>query len=263
MTKLVLVTGGARRIGAAICRDLARNGYDVLIHANTSISDAEALRDDISRKGIQRAGIVHADFSQPGGAAKFIRDVQSHSLITNRGGALDGLIHNASIYETSNLNSFKEFKENGTSTLSLENEILLLRRMMLIHMEIPYHITLGLANELRRAKGCVVALTDTSLGRAWPSRTAYTTSKAGLHQLMMNLAGDLSPEIRCNCVSPGAILHSEHVDESFDEVTNKALLKRPGTPQEIAAAVRFLLQNSYITGHDLVVDGGQSLHGAY
>ena len=186
MQKLVLITGGARRIGAAISRDLAKNGYDVLIHANSSISDAEALRDEICKDGIKRAGIVHADFSQTDGAAKLIMAVQSHKLTLDRGGALDGLIHNASIYESSNFSSSKKYDEMGTRFASLENEILLLRRMMLIHVEVPYHITLGLVNELRRAKGCVIALTDTSLGRAWPTRTAYTTSKAGLHQLMSN-----------------------------------------------------------------------------
>jgi len=262
MRKLALITGGARRIGREISIALANNGYDLLIHANTSVEEAEALCKEIRGNDAvgRHAYVLQANLAAPNAATDLIRAVKTHRLTTERGG-IDAVIHNASIYEGSPLNVYEDLVHKGDIECHelLNAEISLMRRMTALHLEVPHHLTLGLLAELRAARGCVVSLTDTSLGRSWSNRAAYTASKAGLQQLMKNLAGDLAPEVRCNCVSPGAILAATAIKEDIEAITSQVPMRRAGRPQEVASAVRFLLENEYITGQTLVVDGGLSL----
>lgn len=263
MRKLALVTGGARRIGREISITLANNGYNVLIHANSSVVEAEALCKEIQSSGEnggRRAHVLQANFAAPNAVTNLIQSVKTHHLTIERGG-IDALVHNASIYEATPANFYEDLlhKGNNDQLALLDAEISLMRRMAALHMEVPHHLTLGLLAELRSTRGSVVSLTDTSLGRSWPNRNAYTASKAGLQQLMKNLAGELAPLVRCNCVSPGAILPPTDVVEDFESITNRVPMRRAGTPQEISSAVRFLLENEYINGQTLVVDGGLSL----
>ncbi len=267
MTKLALVTGGARRIGREICKTLSDGGYNVLIHANKSLEEAEQLCAEIQKDSASgcKAQVIQADFFAPNAANSFINAVKVHNLTLQRGG-LDALIHNASIYEATPAQFYENSinRENSQLDALLSSELSLLRRMLLLHMEIPHQLTLGLLPELRAVHGGVIALTDTSLGQSWSHRSAYTSSKAGLQQLMKNFAGDLAPAVRCNCVSPGPILQwaDANVVEDFSAITGRVPLQRAGTPREVATAVHFLLENKYITGHTLVVDGGISLRSA-
>jgi len=262
MRKLALITGGARRIGREICKSLANSGYNVLIHANTSVEEAEALCKEIRGNGAvgKQAYVLQANFTIPDAVTNLIRAVKTHHLTTERGG-IDAIIHNASIYEATPVTLYEDLlTKKGDEQIELLNaEVSLMRRMTALHMEVPHHLTLGLLAELRSARGCVVSLTDTSLGRSWSHRNAYAASKAGMQQLMKNLAGDLAPEVRCNCVAPGAILAPTAVVEDIEAITSQAPMRRAGTPEEVASAVRFLLENGYITGQTLVVDGGLSL----
>ena len=102
-------------------------------------------------------------------------------------------------------------------------------------------------------------MVDTSLGRAWKGLSQYTASKAGLRQLMMNLAGDLAPEIRVNCVAPGAILAAEWESENFASIVEKVPLGRAGEPNDVAKAILFLLESTYLSGQIINVDGGWSV----
>ena len=100
---------------------------------------------------------------------------------------------------------------------------------------------------------------DTSLHRAWKDLAHYTTSKAGLRQLMMNLAGDLAPEVRVNCVAPGAIMAAPWEAEHFASVIEKVPLGRGGAPEDVANAVSFLVRSTYLSGQVIEVDGGWSV----
>jgi NAD(P)-dependent dehydrogenase (short-subunit alcohol dehydrogenase family) len=100
---------------------------------------------------------------------------------------------------------------------------------------------------------------DTSLGRAWDGLSHYTSTKAGLRQLMMNLAGDLAPDVRVNCVAPGAILAADWEAEHFASVIERVPLGRGGTPEDVAKAVMFLTESAYLSGQVINVDGGWSV----
>jgi NAD(P)-dependent dehydrogenase (short-subunit alcohol dehydrogenase family) len=169
--------------------------------------------------------------------------VENHPFIKQRDG-LDVLVHNASKYSQIPLED-----------LTVED----MRVMNRLHVESPLQLTQGLTLCLSSIEGSVVALTDTSEGQHWEKLTHYTASKAGLRQLMLGLAGELAPRVRVNCVGPGAILSADWEQEHFDNVLQRVPLRRSGTPADIASAVFFLANASYITGQELKVDGGWTL----
>ena len=154
------------------------------------------------------------------------------------------LVHNASIYTTKDYES-----------VSLEE----LRLNIRIHLEVPFLLTQGLTAQLKTGSGCVIGMIDTSLGRAWNGLSHYTSTKAGLRQLMMNLAGDLAPDVRVNCVAPGAILAADWEAEHFASVIERVPLGRGGTPEDVAKAVMFLTESAYLSGQVINVDGGWSV----
>ena len=108
----------------------------------------------------------------------------------------------------------------------------------------------------------MVAIVDTSWGRAWEGLAHYTSTKAGLRQLMLNLAGELSGQIRVNCLAPGAIMAAEWEADHFARVLEKVPLGRSGNAEDIAAGVHFLLMHPTLSGQVLPVDGGWSTHEA-
>ena len=120
-------------------------------------------------------------------------------------------------------------------------------------------LTQGCLGALRRAGGSVVGLVDTSWGRSWDGLGHYTATKAGLRQLMLNLAGELAPHVRVNCVAPGAIMAADWEAEHFADVVEKVPLKRSGKAEDIAAAIHHLLEHNVLSGHVLHVDGGWSM----
>jgi pteridine reductase len=113
--------------------------------------------------------------------------------------------------------------------------------------------------KLKAKKGSVIGMVDTSWDHAWEELAHYTATKAALRQLLINLAGELAPEIRVNGIAPGAILAAAWEKERFEKILEKVPLGRAGTPEDIAGAVKFLADASYITGFILPVDGGWSL----
>ncbi len=257
--KVALVTGGAKRIGREICLQLARNDYDVLIHCNRSVKEAGLLVQEIEElsDGNARAAVVTADFSVQSDTENLAKTVRHHAFVSERGG-LDALVLNASTYETGA--AFAHASDDASMEASAAQELGLLQKMMQVHVVASHTLSLRLVQELRSSgNGSIVSITDTSLGKSWQRLSAYSSSKAALQQLMKSLAGDLAPRIRCNVVSPGAILPAEAVAEDWKHLVSKIPLRRSGTPAEIASAVLFLISNGYMNGHTLVCDGGLSL----
>ena len=242
---VALVTGGGRRIGAEIVRSLIRADWYVLIHVRTSKDDAlELLAGEQSHSAEQPAGeVLVADLSTDEGLADLIEGAKRVISERNAQG-LGVLVHNASIYTTKDYES-----------VSLEE----LRLNIRIHLEVPFLLTQGLTAQLKRGSGCVIGMIDTSLGRAWDGLSHYTSTKAGLRQLMMNLAGDLAPDVRVNCVAPGAILAADWEAEHFASVIERVPLGRGGTPEDVAKAVMFLTESAYLSGQVINVDGGWSV----
>ena len=241
---VVFITGGGRRIGAAISTMLMEAGYFVLIHVRNSLADAQAIIDQHSKSNDGEIGgdIVQADLLNDD-INNLIKTVSNHPKVAEYGG-LFGLIHNASVYQPIGFDdlTFEEFKKNFT-----------------IHVEVPFMLTKGLYQQLKTKSGSIIGLVDTSQGRAWQDLTHYTASKNALRQMMINLAGDLHPHVRVNCIAPGAIISAAWEIEHFASVIEKVPMGRSGEPKDIASAAKFLLESEHISGQIINVDGGWTL----
>ena len=235
--RVAVVTGGARRIGAAIVNSLIDDGWAVIVHCNQSLTQARQL----IKRG--NGGIVSGDLSNDEDLFRIIEEIHDHTLVQEAGG-IDLLIHNASIYN----------QEDYAKITPQE-----LRRFSSIHLDAPFFITQGLVPKLKSKNGCVIGMVDTSWDHAWEELAHYTSTKAALRQLLINLAGELAPEIRVNGVAPGAILAAPWEKERFEEVLKRVPLGRAGKPEDIANAIKFLADADYVTGLILPVDGGWSL----
>ncbi len=240
---VVLITGAGQRLGAATARRLMDAGFFVMVHVRTSLEAAEELLNEAEQRNGRNCGcIVQADLTDDEALASMLDEVKKHRRVQADG--LFGIVHNASFYSQS---SFEE--------TSLEAY----RKLNRLHMEAPYFLTQQLLPELRQGKGSVIAIVDTSWGRAWSGLAHYTSSKAGLRQLMLNLAGEL-PDVPVNCVAPGAIMAADWEAEHFTKVLEKVPLGRSGKAEDIAAAVHHLLTTPSLSGQVLHVDGGWSLN---
>lgn len=242
--RVVLITGAGQRLGAATAARLMDEGAHVLVHVRSSVAAAEQLiADATKRNGEVRGTIVKGDLTVDADVESLIADVIDHPLVKTHG--LFGLVHNASFYSQG---SFED--------ISLES----FRSLNRLHMEAPFVLTQTLLPVLEQGGGSVVAIVDTSWGRAWEGLAHYTSSKAGLRQLMLNLAGELAGRVRVNCLAPGAIMAAEWEAEHFASVLEKVPLGRSGEGEDIASGVHFLLTNGTISGNVLHVDGGWTLN---
>ena len=242
--RVVLITGAGQRLGAATASRLMDEGWYVLVHVRSSLADAQALLEAAKIRNERQCGeILQADLTVDADVDGLIQQVLDHPLVRRIG--LAGLVHNASFYSQS------EFEETPLESYRFLNRL---------HMESPYRLTQAFLPVLEQAGGSVVAIVDTSWGRAWQGLAHYTSSKAGLRQLMLNLAGELAGRIRVNCLAPGAIMAAEWEAEHFAKVLEKVPMGRSGKAEDIASGVHFLLTHASITGNVLHVDGGWSTH---
>lgn len=241
--KVVLVTGGAKRVGARIVRTLHAAGARVLVHYRRAGREAEALTDEMNAVRAGSARAIGADLLDTDSLPGLIRTA------VETFGSLDGLVNNAS--------SFFATPVGGITSDDWED-------LVGTNLKAPVFLTQAAAPHLRAAGGAVVNITDIHAERPLKNYALYCAAKSGLAGLTRALAVELAPAVRVNAVAPGPILWPE--DGSFDEalqarVTNRTLLKRSGTPEDIAGAVLFLLAAApYVTGQILAVDGGRSIY---
>ena len=241
--KVCLVTGSGRRIGASIIRKFASEGYAVLIHVSTSVEAGESLKSELIEQG-WKADVIRADLSSQDQTNQLIETVENHPFVQQRQG-LDVLVHNASVY-----------RQTPVEDLTLET----MRFLNRLHVEAPLQLSQGFVHLLASVNGSIIGMTDTSAGKAWKQLSHYTSSKAGLRQLMFNLAGEYAPSVRVNCVAPGAILSADWEHEHFNKIVESIPLKRSGDPGDVAGAVYFFANSPYLTGQELFVDGGWALN---
>ena len=241
--KVCLVTGSGRRIGASIIRKFASEGYAVLIHVSTSVEAGESLKSELIEQG-WKADVIRADLSSQDQTNQLIETVENHPFVQQRQG-LDVLVHNASVY-----------RQTPVEDLTLEA----MRFLNRLHVEAPLQLSQGFVHLLASVNGSIIGMTDTSAGKAWKQLSHYTSSKAGLRQLMFNLAGEYAPNVRVNCVAPGAILSADWEHEHFNKIVESIPLKRSGDPGDVAGAVYFFANSPYLTGQELFVDGGWALN---
>ncbi|MGN6093577.1 MAG: pteridine reductase [Luteibacter jiangsuensis] len=238
---VVLVTGGARRVGAAIVRRLHAAGCSVAIHYRHSGADAEALARELDAV---RAGSV-ATFP-----AALDDDTALHPLIeavVQRFGRLDGLVNNASAFYPTPI---------GETTSAHWDDL------FSANARAPFFLAQAAAPALRAAGGAIVSIVDIYAERPLAGHTVYSMAKAALAMLTLSLAKELAPEVRVNAVAPGAILWpaSGKPEEAAESLIAKTPLGRKGEPEDVAEAVRWLLLDArYTTGQVVRVDGGRAL----
>jgi hypothetical protein len=239
---VVLVTGAAQRIGRAIALDLAAHGWDIALHCHRSRTAAEATAAEAAALGA-RAEVFSADLADDAALEALV------PAVLLRLGRLDAVVNNAALFEYDDVTGF------GTAALL---------RHMRTNTAAPVLLARALHEHLqqRQAQGCVVNLLDQKLANPNPDHVSYTLSKAALAEATVMLAQALAPVLRVCGVSPGVTLLSGPMDDrEFATAHRMTPLQRSSTPDDIAGAVRFLLQAPAITGTTLLVDGGQHLQG--
>lgn len=242
-SRVVLITGGARRVGAAIARELHQQGAHIVLHYHKSETDALHLQAELNALRPNSVAIIGANLLETGTLPALIETALHHF------GRLDALVNNASSYYPTHL---------GQIDLAQWEDL------MGSNLKAPLFLSQAAANALRASQGCIVNITDMHIERPKKHYIVYSAAKAGLVSLTKSLAQELAPEVRVNAVAPGPVLWPDDA-QAFDDqyrqlVINQTLLKRSGEPADIAKAVKFLIYDApFITGHVLAVDGGRNL----
>jgi pteridine reductase len=241
--KVVLVTGGARRVGAAICRRLHGAGAELFVHYRSAAIEARALQAELNARRTNSLALAQADLLKVSAAPQLVKAALKEF------GRLDAVVNNASSFFPT---AVGEITEKAWDDLIGTN------------LKAPLFLSQAAAPELRKHHGSIVNIIDIHAELPMKNHAVYTAAKGGLLALTRALARDLAPEIRVNGVAPGTILWPD--DEAWrDEVSrqriiNQTALKRIGEPDDIAATVQFLLADApYITGQVIAVDGGRSI----
>lgn len=239
--RTALVTGGARRVGAAIARRLHAAGANVVLHYRDSAADADALAAELNAARGKSAATVKAELLAP---------IAPRSLVSTaleRFGGLDLLVNNAS--------SFFPVAVGAIEASHWEE-------LMGSNLRAPLFIAQEAAPHLAAREGSIVNIVDIHAERPLKGYPVYSIAKAGLAALTRSLALELAPKVRVNGVAPGAIAWPE--DGQFDPVERSRVLAttplaRIGSPEDVAQAVHFLACAPYVTGQIVAVDGGRSI----
>ena len=240
-TKVALVTGGARRLGAAMVRAFHARGVDIALHYNTSRAAAESLATELNNRRAHSVRLFSADLCEHAVSASLVQQVVSWR---NR---LDVLVNNASSFYPTPLEDASEVEWND---------------LMASNLKAPFFITKAAAPTLRECKGVVLNMVDINAERPADEYPIYSAAKAGLVNLTKWFAAHLAPEVRVNGIAPGAIIWPEGEADATEREAYLASipLHSIGEPEEIARAAVFLCEpDSYVTGQILAVDGGRSV----
>ena len=242
MTKAVktaLVTGGARRIGKAIVRDLAAHGFAVVIHCNRSKEEAALLKAEIEANG-GRAEIVAADLTDMR-ALEGVVEAAANAL-----GAVGLLVNNASIFEDDSIDDFDWERWD---------------RHFALHLKAPAMLSRAFAAALPAGhQGLIVNIIDQRVWKLTPAQLSYSLSKSALWTLTQMLAQALAPDIRVNAIGPGPTLPSPRQQPDDFRAQVDALLLGDGPAlAELGATIRYLWEAQSVTGQMIAIDGGQHL----
>jgi pteridine reductase len=238
--RVVLITGGAVRVGRAICLELAHAGAIIFCHYHQSIKQAESLKDRIENKG-GKIYLWQSDLNHISNVDILVNEV------TRRCGKVDVLINNAALFYKTPLGSVGEDQWDRLFSLNLKAAFFCAQRAG--------------ATMKKQGWGKIINIGDTSGENPWPSYIPYGLTKSGIIAMTRGLAKALAPQVQVNCVNPGAVLFPDHYSKTEKKLSiRRTLLEREGRPEDIALAVRFLIEGSdYITGTVLTVDGGRSI----
>ncbi len=237
---VALITGSARRLGAAIARRLHAAGYDLALHYRQSGADMQAL---VAALEAERPGSV---ISFQVDLAEFDRLPDMVAQTLAHYGRLDALVNNASSYYPTPI---------GQATAAQWDDL------FASNARAPFFLSQAAAPHLALARGAIVNLADIYADRPLQSHTVYCMAKAALVMMTKSLAVELGPHVRVNAIAPGNVLWSDDQPdaETKDIVESRTTLRRQGTPEDIAQAVENCLASPYLTGQIIAIDGGRSL----
>jgi NAD(P)-dependent dehydrogenase (short-subunit alcohol dehydrogenase family) len=238
LVPLALVTGAAQRIGRAIATALAREGFAIGLHYHRSQAEAEETAAELAASGRTPVYLLPADLSQPDQVEDlFVRVAAlAHPLRV--------LVNSAGVMQPGSLLDLAVDEWDAILDLNLRAPWLCARA----------------AARLMVDGGVVVNISDSGAHKAWTRYPAYVVSKAGVDTLTHLLARALAPSVRVNAVAPGLILPSKELSpETWNRLVDRLPLRAAGSPDDIARAVLFFVQNPYVTGQVLAVDGGYQL----
>jgi len=239
--KTIFITGGAKRIGAAMARHFHANGANLILHYRNSVDEAQALASELLQGRPDSVALIQADLLDTAGLAKVAAESEQAF------GQLDVLINNASSFYPTPL---------GTVTEQQWDDLLG------SNLKAPFFLAQALAPALKKSQGMILNMADIHARRPLRQHTVYCIAKAGLSMLTLSLAKELGPEVRVNAIAPGAILwpEAQMAPEDREQIIREIPLARSGTPEDIAQTALFYISAApYITGQVLAVDGGRSL----
>jgi pteridine reductase len=238
--RVALITGAAVRLGATTARLLHQHGYNIIIHCNKSITDAESLSNELNQQRENSTMVLQANLSDMNAVA----ELGQQSIA--QWGRLDVLINNASAFYPTPL---AELTQAQWDELFASNA------------RAPLFLAQACTESLKQQQGCIINISDLYARRGLSNHSIYTMAKASLEAMTRSLAHELAPDVRVNGIAPGAILWppgEELSEEKKEAIINKASLKKMGTPADIANAVLFLIEEgTYITGQVIHIDGGR------
>jgi pteridine reductase len=239
--KVVLITGAAHRIGATTARMLHAAGMNIVLHYRSSRDAAAALQTELNAQRPDSVTLLQADLHETAQLARLVEQAMA------AWGRLDVLINNASTFYPTPIGSVTEQQWDD---------------LIGTNLKAPFFLSQAAAPHLRQQQGCIVNIVDIHAERPLKGFPVYSMAKAGLVMMTKSLACELGPEVRVNAVAPGAILWPEHLDEAGKEkIISRTFLKRQGSPEDIARAIRYLINEAgYMSGQVLTVDGGRSLN---
>lgn len=237
--KVALVTGAARRVGRAIAMELSAAGFEAAIHFNSSEREARELEGLMRSRG-RRAAVIKADWLDPNAPERVVEEV------VNALGRLDVLVNSASSFDR------KPFEQLDFAAWEQTFAVNTVAPALLARAAAPIMRSGG--------GGRIVNMIDIMAERAVKGYSAYLASKAALASITRSLALELAPDITVNGVAPGIAAFPEHYDQATRErLVSRVPLGRPGSPEEVARLVRFLVtEGDYITGAIIPIDGGRS-----
>jgi pteridine reductase len=240
--RIILITGGAKRVGAAICRRLHAAGARLMIHYRRSAGEARLLQAELNHVRADSVALIQADLLD----LNKLPGIVDRTLQTF--GRLDALVNNASSFFPTPIG---EITPQAWDDLIGTN------------LRAPLFLAQAAAPALRKSQGAIVNIVDIHAERPLKNFVVYSVAKAGLVAVTRSLARELAPEVRVNAIAPGPILWPE--DSSFDELSRQRVvshtpLKREGDPDDIAKAVYYLIaEATYVTGDTISVDGGRHI----
>ena len=239
--KTVLITGGARRVGAAIGRMLHGAGANLVVHYRKSANEVAQLADELNGARAKSVVTFQADLLDLSKLPPLVE------FAVRSFGSLDVLVNNASTFYPTKI---------GEITPAAWDDL------MGTNLKVPLFLAQAAAPALKKSSGLILNIVDIHALRPLRSYTVYCAAKAGLHMVTRSLAKELGPEVRVNGISPGPVLWPEHDGDSATraKIIQRTILQKMGTPEDIArTALFFASQAPFITGQILAVDGGRSV----